>query len=375
MSQERLFAAFFFAVLLLLLYQLFLFLAAFFAPLFWAVILALTFSPLTTRLVRLFRGSRTAAAAVLLLAVIAIAIVPSFLLGSLLVRQAAGAYGRAQRAVADGHLPALVASLRGSSVGLLWGRLGPLLDRFSIDLSEIVLRATNWLSTQIVDEATALARNVLVTVFDLVLMLIALFFFFRDGERMAAVVRSLIPMAPAHKDAIFERLYDTLTAVVQSMLLTAVGQGTLAGIGYWLIAGFDFSVFLGFVTGLASFLPLAGPAFIWGGAALYLGLTGATWRALGLVAWGALVVSTADNFIKPLVIGARVNLPTFLLLFTLLGGLKVYGFMGVFLGPVVLALLLEFLEIYRESYESRDADRSGGGAGASPRPERSSCSA
>ena len=357
MSQERLFAAFFFAVLLFLLYQLFLFLAAFFVPLFWAVILALTFSPLTTRLVRLFRGSRTAAASVLLLAVIALAIVPSFLLGSLLVRQAAGAYVRAQRAVADGHVTALVASLRDSPVGVLWGHLGPLLDRFSIDLSEILLRATNWLSTQIVDQATALARNVLVTVFDLVLTLVALFFFFRDGERMAAVVRSLIPMEPAHKDAVFARLYDTLTAVVQSMVLTAVGQGTLAGIGYWLIAGFDFSVFLGFVTGLASFLPLAGPAFIWAGAALYLGLTGATWRALGLVAWGALVVSTADNFIKPLVIGARVNLPTFLLLFTLLGGLKVYGFMGVFLGPVVLALLLEFLEIYRESYEAPTSAR------------------
>ncbi len=313
MSREQLFAAFFFAVFLFLLYQLYLFVAAFFAPLVWAAILALAFYPLTNRLVALFRGRRGLAALVLVLAVTVGVVLPSFLLGSLLVREATGAYRRLQEAVQQGELVGLVEQVRGSRLGGLWVRLGPLFDQLSIDLSDLLLRATNWVSDQIVGEATALARNALRSV-----------------------------------------------AVVQSMLVTAVTQGVLAGLGYW-ASGLGFSVFLGFITGLASFLPLAGPAFVWTGAALYLALTGHVGQAVGLAVWGVLAVSTADNWIKPLFIGGRAKLPTFPLLISILGGLSVYGFLGVFLGPVVLAILFAFVEIYREEYQRTPA--------AAPPPE------
>ncbi len=349
-SREQLFAAFFFAVFLFLLYQLYLFLAAFFAPLVWAAILALAFYPLTNRLVARFRGRRGLAALVLVLGVTLVVVLPSFLLGSLLVREATAAYSRLQVAVQEGELARLVEHLRDSRLGGLWLRVGPLFDQLSIDLSDLLLRATNWVSDQIVDQATALARNVLLSVVNFVLMLVALFFFFRDGEAMAARVRDLLPMQPVHKEAIAARLYATLTAVVQSMLVTAVTQGVLAGLGYW-VSGLSFSVFLGFVTGLASFLPLAGPAFVWSGSALYLALTGHLGRAVGLAVWGVLAVSTADNWIKPLFIGGRAKLPTFPLLISILGGLSVYGFLGVFLGPVVLAILFTFVDIYRVQYQ------------------------
>src|SRR5206468_12117528 len=155
------------------------------------------------------------------------------------------------------------------------------------------------------------------------------------------------------------RLYTTLTAVVQSMVVTAATQGVLAGLGYWLIGGLSFSVFLGFLTALASFLPLAGPAFVWSGTAVYLAVNGHLARATGLAIWGVLVVSTADNWIKPLFIGGRAKLPTFFLLFAILGGLQVYGFVGVFLGPVILAILFSFVEIYREQYRPPAAAAAG----------------
>src|SRR5882724_10216223 len=176
-------------------------------------------------------------------------------------------------------------------------------------------------------------------------------------------------MEPAHKEAVFARLYTTLSAVVQSMVVTAATQGVLAGLGYWLIGGLSFSVFLGFLTALASFLPLAGPAFVWSGTAVYLAFTGHLGRATGLAIWGVLVVSTADNWIKPLFIGGRAKLPTFLLLISILGGLQVYGFLGVFLGPVVLAILFSFVEIYREEYPTAVVEP----AGAKP-PERRAAS-
>jgi predicted PurR-regulated permease PerM len=356
-AREQLFAAFFFAVFLFLLYQLYLFLASFYAPLIWAGILALTFYPLTSRLVIAFRGRRSLAAFVLVLAVTVVVLLPSFFLGSLLVREATAAYGRLQQAVREGEMVGLVDQIRGSRLGSLWDRVSPLSQQLSIDLSDLLLRATNWLTDQIVGQATNLARNVLVTVVNFLLMLVALFFFFRDGEAMADRVRALLPMETEHKDVIFARLYATLTAVVQSMIVTAATQGVLAGLGYWLIGGLSFSLFLGFITGLASFMPLAGPAFVWSGAAIYLAATGHVGRAIGLVVWGGLIVSTADNWIKPLIIAGRARLPTFLLLLSILGGLKVYGFLGVFLGPVVLAILFTFVEIYREDYTEVDVVR------------------
>ncbi len=360
MSRQQLFAAFFFAVFLFLLYQLYLFLAPFFAPLLWAGVLALIFYPLTTWLVRVFRGSRTVAALVLVIGVLVIAILPSIYLGSLLVRQTAGAYARVQEMVRTGEMQRLVEDLRASRPGQLWERATNLLgERPPIDPADVVLRASNWVSERIVGQATGLARNVLVTLLHFVLMVVALFFFFRDGERIAGLVRELLPMEPEHKAAVFARLSGTLTAVVQGMVVTAVAQGLLAGLGYWLIGGVSFSVFLGFLTGLASFLPLAGPALVWGSVAIGLFLSDHAYRAIGIALWGFAVVSTADNLIKPLFIGGRAKLPTFLLLLALLGGLSVYGFLGVFLGPVVVAILLAFIDIYREEYHDAAAPTGG----------------
>jgi len=368
-SREQLFAAFFFAVFFLLLYQLYLFLSAFFVPLVWAAILALTFYPLTAWLGRAFQGRRSLAALSLVLAVTVAVILPSIFVGSLLVREAAAAYTRVQEAVRQGEVLRLVEQVRASRLGGVWLYVAPAFEQFSVELSDLLLRAMNWLSEQIVGQATSLARNLLVSVLNFGLMLVALFFFFRDGEVMAARFRELLPMEPAHKEAVFRRLYTTLTAVVQSMVVTAATQGLLAGLGYWLIGGLSFSVFLGFLTGLASFLPLAGPAFLWSGTAIYLAVTGHLGRATGLAIWGVLAVSTADNWIKPLFISGRANLPTFLLLFAILGGLQVYGFVGVFLGPVILAILFSFVEIYREQYRPPAAAAAAAGVEVEP-PDR-----
>jgi predicted PurR-regulated permease PerM len=113
------------------------------------------------------------------------------------------------------------------------------------------------------------------------------------------------------------------------------------------------ALFLAFLTGVVR--ATRRPALIWGGVVIYLLIDGATGRAIGMALWGGLVVSTVDNFVKTLVIGGRARLPTFLLLFALLGGINVYGFLGVFLAPVIVAILLAFTDIYRELYAAPTA--------------------
>jgi predicted PurR-regulated permease PerM len=350
-SRERLFAAFFFVVFALLLYQLFRLLEPFAGPLVWAAILALTFYPATTWLVRAFRGNRDLAALVLVCAVLLGAILPSLFVGSLLVREAGGAYEWVQQATRDGEITRLFNEIRTSRPGMFVERaLGPLQARLQLDAQSLLVSATSWVSGAIAGQAGAVAKNALLSLLNGSLMLIALFFFFRDGERMAARLRDLIPMERAHKDEIFLRLYDTLAAVVQSMVVIAVVQGVLAGFGYWIIGGMSFAVFLGFLTGVAAFIPMAGAAAVWIPATLYLLLTDHPWRALLLGGWGMVVVSMVDNLLRPLLIGGRARLPTFLLLFSILGGVSVYGFVGVFVAPVIVAALLSFVDIYRDLY-------------------------
>jgi hypothetical protein len=128
----------------------------------------------------------------------------------------------------------------------------------------------------------------------------------------------------------------------------------LAGIGYWLIGGLDFSIFLGFVTGIGVVRAAGGSGDHLEQARRSTCSSSARWAAAsGSPSGGSLVVSSADNWIKPIFIGGARSCPTSLLLIALLGGLQVYGFLGVFLGPVILALLLTFVAIYRDLYVAR----------------------
>jgi predicted PurR-regulated permease PerM len=350
-SREHLFAAFFLACYVFLLYQLYLFLAPFAGPLLWAAILALTFYPLTAWLTHAFRGNRGMAALVLVVAVTTMAILPSIFLGSLLVREAGQAYVRIQEAVANGEVTQFIERVQNSGVGRLYQRVtAPFADKIDLDPTRLILAAAAWVSQQIASQGGAVARNVLVSLVNGSLMVLALFFFFRDGERIAGRILELLPMERAHKDHVARRLYDTLSAVVQSMIVVSVAQGILGGLAYWLIGDLPFAVFLGFLTGISSFIPPAGSAFVWGPASAYLWFTDHTARAILLLLWGMIVVSGSDNVIRTVLIGGRAKMPTFLLLFSILGGLQVYGFLGVFVAPVVVAALLSFVDIYRELY-------------------------
>jgi predicted PurR-regulated permease PerM len=352
-SREHLFGAFFLAGYVFLLYQLYLFLAPFAGPLVWAAILALTFYPLTTRLTAVFRGNRGLAAMVLVIAVTTIAILPSIILGSMLVREAGQAYTRIQEMVASGELTQFIAKVQDSNVGRLFQKMtAPFAGKVDLDPIKLILAGAAYVSQQVAAQGGAVARNVLVTIVNGGLMILALFFFFRDGERIAGRVLELIPMERAHKDVVSRRLYDTMSAVVQSMIVVSVAQGLLGGFAYWLIGDLPFAVFLGFLTGVASFIPPAGSAFVWLPASGYLWFTDHSVRAILLLIWGVVVISGSDNVIRTILIGGRAKMPTFLLLFAILGGLQVYGFLGVFVAPVIVAALLSFVDIYRGLYGS-----------------------
>jgi predicted PurR-regulated permease PerM len=342
-ARNQLFAFFFFAVFLFLLYQLYRILSPFLGPILWAAILALLFYPLYQRVLRRVHGNATLAALALTALVTAAIVLPTVSLSSVVTRESAGLYEQLTDFVRSGRLNQTVQGMRDSGPGRLVQRLSR--AGWEIDYAALVQRAADATSSQV----TTFARNVAVFVLDFTIMIFTLFFFFRDGESMVRGLRDLIPMSAEDKDAIFYRLYDTLSAVMRGMLVTAIAQGILMWLGLAILQ-FPYAAFLGVLTAVASFIPLVGAAGVWVPCTIYLFATGAPVRALILLLYGGLVISVTDNVLRPLVIGERTRLPTLFLFFGILGGVEAYGVLGLFLGPVVLAIVVAFAQIYKQQY-------------------------
>lgn len=348
MRREHLFAVFFFLAFCFLLYQFYLILSDFLGPLSYAALLAFIFHPVYQRLRRLLHDREALAATLMTTAVILLVIVPTFYLLAMITTESVSFYEDISAFVRSGRVYQMMDQMRASRLGQLWTDIGPGLDAMKIDIPDFALRASQTVSGFLVAQAPAAAANVFRFVIYFFFTVFALFFFFRDGERMVRGVRDLIPMEATNKDAIMWRFSETLSAVVLGSAVTAAAQGVLGGIAYWAL-GVPFSILLGGATAFLSLIPYGGP-LVWVGVVAYLMIVGEYGRAIIMLAWGTLGIGTADNIIRPLVIGGRTEIPTVFLFFGILGGLQAYGFIGMFLGPAVIAILVAFARIFREQY-------------------------
>ncbi len=180
------------------------------------------------------------------------------------------------------------------------------------------------------------------------------YYFFKDGKEIMQRIWDLMPLHARSKQHIQQRIGDVLFAVVYGSLLVAFIQGLIAGIGYW-IFGIKAPILWGLVTALFALLPVLGTTFVWLPASLYLMLNGfmlsdssGIFRGIGLFLYGALIVSTIDNVLKPKIIGHRGKVHPVIVLLGVFGGLIVFGPIGIIVGPVVLALFITFVNMYYE---------------------------
>ncbi|MBI2884340.1 MAG: AI-2E family transporter [Candidatus Methylomirabilis oxyfera] len=242
----------------------------------------------------------------------------------------------------------------------LWDRVSLPFSRLGFDLNALLLGGLDAVSRFIVDNLKGIAINLLSFTVNLFLAAFTFFFLLRDGEAIVCSLQRVLPLERKHAEALFSRLYEAVSAVVRGTIVTALAQGVLGGVGYWAL-GVPYPVFLGLATALFSLLPVGGSGLIWIPAALYLFLEGGWIRGLLLLAWSTVVVSTADNVLKPALISGGTNLPTLFLFFGMLGGLQVFGILGFILGPVLLVTLSTFLEIYVAMVSPPSVDRPLGG--------------
>jgi predicted PurR-regulated permease PerM len=314
----------------------------------WAFLLAFLAFPLNVRLRGRLGGRRGLAAFLLTLGVTVGVALPVVVL----------TVAFAQQAVELGHATARVAE-RHQIMGFedLWtlpvvGKLIAWLEAHaSIGAEQIQEWCTQGAQGAVrflLARGRALLFGALGLVGDVTLTLFVLFFFFRDGDAMAARIKRLIPLEERRKASLDRQLQDVTRAVVFGTVVTALVQGTLIGIAFW-ITGLPSPVVFGAVATVASFIPFVGTALVWLPGAIYLFTQGVLWKTIFLVVWGALVAGSADNFLRPFLVSGRAQLNTLTVFFGVLGGLATFGITGLFLGPVILALGLALVEFAEEN--------------------------
>ena len=351
MNQNWLVTAFFFALLAVILYGAFLILSPFLTAITWAAILAVLTYPAYAWVLKLLRGRATPAALILIVAITLIVIIPGVELAWFLSQEAA-ALVKTVRALLSEEGVAQWTQKPWVQEALRWWSVVSfrLLD-FKIDWKEMLVQGAQASSSFLVSQVAGVAQNVLVFAVNFIITLFTLFFFLRDGADFCARLRRLLPMDYEHQQRLFQNIVNAITAVVHGCLLVAIIQGLLAGLAYWL-CGVPYAVLWGVVTAFAALLPVGGTTLVSIPVSLYLFLHGENLKGILLLAWCLGVVVMIDNILKPLFIGTRIKMPLFFLFFGILGGLAMFGALGLILGPVLFALLAVLLDLYIEEYGS-----------------------
>lgn len=349
MTQKQLFILSFFVLFVLIFLQLVGVFRLFLVPILWAVILALVFYPLFVRIQRLFRGRKSLASAAVCLLVVILTVGPMVFFSGTLVKEVLDFYHEVGRWVAERKYEMLWGRLLDSPLRVVWDKIVEKTAALNIEIVPVFAKAAQAVSNAIVGQIQEGAKNFLLFVLNYVVTIVIFFFFLRDGESLGSGLKALFPMTRENKEVVFRRLATTVSAVVRGLVVTGGVQALLAGLAFTIL-GVPFPVFLALLIGFLALVPIGGAVLVWFPSAVYLLLSGHWIKALILFLWGALVISTVDNFLKPLLIGKETKLPTLFLFLAILGGLVFYGFIGVFLGPIMLALFLTLIEIYRKEY-------------------------
>ncbi len=186
--------------------------------------------------------------------------------------------------------------------------------------------------------------------FSFVMMLLAIFYFLKDGARWKRAVVVISPLADGNDEKIIERLNQSIKGVMLGYILIGLVQGFLMGIGL-AIFHVPNPALWGVTAAIASLIPTIGTSLVSVPAVIYLFLTGHSGAAVGLLVWAVLLVSTIDNFLSPLFLSKRINMPPLLILFSVLGGISLLGPVGVLIGPLTISLLYTLISIYRHEYK------------------------
>ena len=328
------------AATLIALYLCWLMVSPFIEVLLWAGVLVVVFFPIHQRILARVPNPNVAAALSCLLVAVTI-LGPLTLVTLAIAREAVNAGDNLQAGVNKLLDPG--------------SRAHQVIDRW-IDLDE--LKGGEWKATlvasvqekggTIAGRTFSIVGRVVGAVLKIFFVVFTMYYFFRDGERIRAALHDVLPLEHEQSQQIFDHTREVITASVNGVMVIAAVQGTLGGIAFAILR-VPSPLMWGAVMFVTSMIPLGGSALVWAPVALFLLLTGHWVKALLLALWGALVIGMLDNVLRPKLVGDRTRLHELLVFFSVIGGLSVFGPLGLVVGPVVTAIALGLLDVFRQA--------------------------
>jgi predicted PurR-regulated permease PerM len=318
-------------------------------PLCWAVIIGVSTFPLQRKFCERIHNRRTLAASIITPAVILVIVLPFIGITFLIGKEASQIYNYYFESTNTSSKMMLENIQRHPFIESLLMKIQSVLGPFEIDLNAYFLPAIKGIASYLLSYSTEIIKNFFAIFLKLILMVITLFFIYRDGESFSREFWSVIPMGDANKAILIHTVKRVISAVIYGIFMTCLVQGFLGGIGFW-FTGLPSPIFFGAMMAASALIPIVGTAIIWVPGALYLLIQGEILKGIFLIVWGALVVSSIDNFIRPFFISGKAQLPILVILLGVLGGLFSFGFVGIVIGPIVLALFIDFFDIYKKKF-------------------------
>ena len=342
---SRWFFAAFFLLALFLCYKL---VEPFLTTIFLAVVMVVVSAPLYQYILRFCKGRRALASGITCFLLIVIIAIPFFFIAGMITSQALDLYNTVSGMLTSGQLQKVFDDTLGHWAPYfeaLKNHFGVGQEDFLKEVGEIIRKISAFLYQNL----ASFLRGITNILIGFALMLFVTFYLLIDGSELADKGLALSPLPPHLNRRIREDFLRSLRATLKGTVVLALIQGIAGGAGFW-VFGIPNALFWGTVMTFASVVPLVGTTLVWLPGGLYLMANDHTWPAAGMMIWCLIAGLTCDNILRPRLIRGEAQVHPLLTFFSVLGGLSLFGIVGLILGPLVLAVLLSLLAIYQDYF-------------------------
>jgi predicted PurR-regulated permease PerM len=326
----------------------------FLVQIFWAFALFVILKPFYLKVLKWFRRRKIPTALAMTLFILVLVMVPLIFLSSMVTSQALDLYQDFPSGKDGKSLQKWMAYDLEHLNNTIKKFLPPSL-RTSFDLEKKIAEFIQSLSQAVVQFFPGLVKGIFVWAAGLLMVLFISFFLFLDGERFLEKIRILVPLEYSLFDELMLVTEETIKATLLSSLVIALLQGFLGGLGFWIFDIKGFAVWGALMT-FTSLIPLVGTAIIWIPAAGILFFMGEAIKGFWLLLWGIFIVAGSDNIVRPLVIRGRLKIHPLFIFLSVLGGISLFGFSGLILGPLILSFIISLLKVYKDHLLSRPGE-------------------
>ncbi len=342
MKVEHLYSLISAAIFITLFYLFYRIISPFLIPIAWAIVLSIIFYPVYKLILRFVK--RPWAASFITLIIILVVVIGSFsFILSALVEEITHTYS----SIENKGVEVITIIQKHPLISKVFEKINSYTEGKGVDLNQAAITSLKAVGKYIGKHVSDVFKNIIVFAISFLFMCLTTFFFLKDGDLLADYIKARLPFAEEQKKQLEQRFREMIIAVIYGGLAVGIMQGIIGGLTFHLI-GLPAPVLWGSAMALLALIPVFGAGLIWGPASIILIIGGNYGKGIILILVGFFVISMIDNVLRPMIIGDRTRLHMLLVLFGVLGGIQFFGFIGFVLGPLIVALCLSLLEIYKQ---------------------------